>query len=213
MIGLHTMRLVWAILPVAFFGGCISLGRAVAPPMHRYAIAYPTPLVATTSVPAIIEVLPLRIAAAYDRNDIVYRDGEHRLDTYNYRRWTAHPARMIRDALERDFIAAEAFTAVVAPPSVLTADYVLDGVVEQVEERLDPRCSAHLRIRFLLARQSERLRANVLFQRVYEVDETCVENDPETFAAAMSRAMAAISGQLLTDLVTVIAADLSENPR
>lgn len=204
---------VAAALLCVLAGGCVSLGRGGKPVVTRYTVDYPAPAASAAPLPVVIQLLPMRSAANYDRPDIVYRDGQYRLDAYSYRRWSTHPARMIRDLIERDLIASGAFAAVIEGPSTLAPDFVVDGVVEQVEESGD--CGAHLSVRILLARQKERLHGAPLFQRVYAAEVPCLAGDGsgDAFAAAMSRAMAEVSARVRADLVETIAADLSGNPR
>jgi len=200
------------LLSMALLSGCFSLGRASVPPVTRYRLAYPAPTPRGTPIPANVQVLPLRSAAMYDRVDVVYREGAHRVETYNYRRWGAQPARMVRDLIERDLVAAEVAQAVVGGPS-LAADYVLDGVVEEFEERVDDGCSAHVRIRFVIARSAAAGRGAPPLQRVYEADEVCLDDGGDDLASAMSRAVASISEKLRADLVDFADDDLSGSPR
>ncbi len=203
----------FAALPLLFLTGCVSLGASAAPPIYRYALAYPAPQPSNTGVAAVLRVAPLRSTAIYDRTDIVYRASALHLDAYNYRRWAVRPARMIGDLLERDLVMSESFKAVIQGPSPLVADYVLDGVVEAVEEHVDERCSAYLRIRFLLARSGDPTATGALLQRIYEAEEACGGDTAEDFVEAMSRALASISERLRTDLVAVAGASLSGSPR
>jgi len=207
-----TTSAILCLLSMSLFSGCFSIGRSSVPPVYRYRLAYPAPTPHGTPIPATIQVLPLRSAAMYDRVDVVYREGLHRVDTYNYRRWSVQPARMIRDLIERDIVAAELFQAVVSGPSI-AADYVLDGVVEEFEERVDHGCIAHARIRFVIARSAGAGRAAPPLQRVYEVDEVCLDDDGDDFASAMSRAVASISEKLRADLVDFAGDDLNGSPR
>lgn len=199
------------LLSMSLLSGCFSIGRSNVPQVSRFRLAYPAPTPRGTPIPAAVQVLPLRSAAMYDRVDMVYREGLHRVDTYNYRRWSAQPARMIRDLIERDLVAAEVVRAVVAGPSV-AADYILDGVVEEFEERADHGCIAHARIRFVIARSAAAGGAAAPLQRVYEADEVCEDYGGDDFASAMSRAVASISERLRGDLVDFARDDLSGSP-
>jgi ABC-type uncharacterized transport system auxiliary subunit len=201
------------ILLLSLLAGCFSMGRSGAPRVSRYRLDYPAPTPQGTAISATVQVLPLRSAAMYDRVDVVYRQGLHRVETYNYRRWSVQPARMIRDLIERDMVASQDFQAVTGGLSPLAADYVVDGVVEEIEERIDQGCNAHIRIRFVLARRSGPASAGPVFQRVYEASEACRAGDADDFAEAMSRAVASISERLRGDLSEVASADISENPR
>ena len=192
------------LLPLVLAAGCFSLSNPAPPPVQHYQLDYPPPAASADATGTALQLLPLRSAAAYESDDIAYRDGRYRLDSYHYRRWVVPPARMIGDLVERDFVTSRAFRAVLRGPSPLSADYVLGGVVEEIEERNADGCIAHLRIRFTLARQSGAIRAAPLFPRDYEADEPCAGDDVEDLVAAMSRALASISERLRNDVVAAV---------
>jgi ABC-type uncharacterized transport system auxiliary subunit len=206
MIARSARQLATAALVAATIGaGCVTLGGdKPAPPIQRFQLSYPAPAAVSEPLPATVRVIPLRTAAAYDRSDIAVRRGPHRLEFYNYRRWAVHPARMIGDLLARDLAESHAFRAVLQGPSPLTADYVLGGFVEEIEERDDgDGRAAHLRIRFTLALRTGSAESEPLFQRSYEAIEPTGDRG-DALADAMSRALATISERMRGDLAAAI---------
>ncbi len=203
---IRTVRLgtVGVFVTLLLSAGCFSFGGKAAPPVDRYQLAYPAPSPVAETLPATLRVVPLRTAAAYDRTDIVYREGAHRLGTYNYERWAVQPGRMIGDLIGRDLAVAKLFRAMLQGPSPLTADFILGGFVEEIDERVDEGCSAHLRIRFTLTHRTERTSAEPLYQQSYEADEPCAGRDTEDLVEAMSGALASISERLRNDLAEII---------
>ncbi len=194
---------------IALLGsGCFSISAKSSPTVYRYQLEYPPPQPQPEPLAATISLMHFRTASAYDRTDIVYREGEHRLGTYNYRRWAVPPARMIGDLIGRDLVASKMFRAVAQGPSPLTTDVVLGGFVEEIEERVAGSSSAHLRIRFTLTYRGSAMQAEPLFQKVYAADEPYQGSDVDDLVDAMSRALSSISLQLRTDLVEAIAAKL-----
>lgn len=201
-------QLVTATLIAAAVGaGCVTLGGGKpAPPVERFQLSYPAPAAVSDPLPATVRVIPLRTAAAYDRSDIAFRRDPHRLEFYNYRRWAVHPARMIGDLLTRDLAESQAFRAVLQGPSPLTADYVLGGFVEEIEERnAGGGRAAHLRVRFTLTLRTGLAESEPLFQRSYEATEPAGDGI-DALVGAMSRALAEISERVRGDLAAAVRA-------
>lgn len=196
----------WSLLPALALaaGGCFSLSSPAPPPVLRYQLDYPAPRAAAVTLPAVLQLLPLRSAAAYEHEGIAYREGEYDLAAYHYRRWAVQPARMIADLIERDFVESRQFRAVLRGPSPLRPDYVLGGALEVIEERDAGGCSAHLRLRFTLAGRTEAIDAAPIFQRSYAAEEPCSGETVEDLVAAMSRALWSISERLRADVVAAV---------
>lgn len=199
-------RAVAVSLLASGLAGCISLSGPTPAPVHRYQLSYSRPAAAQRTLPVVLQLLPLQSAAAAESDRIAYRDGEYRLNFYNYRSWTVRPARMIGDLIQRDLADSQAFRAVVRGPSPLRPDFSLGGVVEEIEERTADGCTAHLRIRFTLMRQTSAIGAEPVFQREYKAHEPCTEDDVETLVAAMSLALQSISERLRGDIIAAIEA-------
>src|SRR5437867_13441703 len=95
------VRLLLAAL-VELLAGCVRLNQP-APQISDYSLAYAPPVISgMTQLPVVVGVSPLRVAATYDRELIVYREGEYSIGTYFYSRWSANPGSMIADLLARD---------------------------------------------------------------------------------------------------------------
>ena len=190
--------------------GCFA--RASAPTIRHYRLSYAPPRIEASPAPIVLRIAPLRIDAVYASEAILYREGEFHVEAYSRHRWSADPARMITDLLQRDLAASGAFRAVQQGPSTLPSDYILRGEIEEIEEQSLPECRAHLRLRFLLTRANARASADsVAFQKVYTVDEPTRCGHADALVEAMSRALARLSEQLLGDVLAAVGA--SENPR
>lgn len=199
-------RTVAVSLLASLLSGCISLSGPAPAPVYRYQLSYPPPEAAQRTLRVVLQLLPLQGAAAYDSDRIAFRDGKYRLDFYNFRSWTVQPARMIGDTIQRDLADSREFSAVVRGPSPLRPDFALGGVVEEIEERTADGCTAHLRIRFTLARHTGAIGAEPVFQREYTAHEPCTEDDVESLVAAMSLALQSISERLRGDISVAIEA-------
>jgi ABC-type uncharacterized transport system auxiliary subunit len=203
-------RLAAAIL-LAGAAGCVTLARP-APPMHEYRLDYAPPESGGDPLPIIVRLTRFRAADLYAKNEIIYRDESHRVGSYAYHRWASDPASMISSLLARDLAASGEYRAVLRGPSVVRSDYQLDAEIEAIEERTGAGCTAHVALRALLLR-TRGPDGPVLFQRPYEADEACGSDDAPGLVAALSRAVAAVSGELRRDVRTAIAADLADAAR
>lgn len=200
-------RVAGLVCALASLPGCITLGRP-APPVRDYLLEYEPPAVAHERLPVVLRVAPFTVAPMYAGPGIVYRAAAHRIGTYTYDRWATEPSAMIADLLARDFASSGVYEAVLHGPSLLRSDYELSGEVEELGERDSSGCVARVQLRLLL-RRSGRAREGkaVLFQRPYQAEEPCRENDAPQLVAAMSRAMQRISAQVQEDVYAAIAAD------
>ena len=198
--------------------GCISIfGEPAEPPqVLHFRLQYPRPQEKKRPRSFVLRILPLRISALYNTDAIVVRNGEHVDRHYNYLRWSAPPARMIGDILSRDLAESGLFEIVIPGPSPLANDYLLNGTVEEIEERADDgNCKAYLRIRFVLARQTSATQATPVFQKAYGAEEECIVGNAGSLVASMSRALQTISERLRADIDEILESSLdsaSESP-
>jgi ABC-type uncharacterized transport system auxiliary subunit len=189
--------------------GCIRF-HVPAPVVHDYVLDYPPPHVEGRALPVILRIAPLAVAAIYDRQPIVYRDGIYSTGTYFDRRWSANPGSMVADVLARDFNDSGLYRAVQRAPSLLAGDYQVGGEIEAIEEEAGAGgCAAHLRLRMLVMRLRLGKGDPVLLQRTYTGDEPCPCNQPGALVAAMSHGLEKISAQLQRDVYEAIAADVA----
>jgi len=193
-------RLAALALLLPLLAACGAALRS-RPPDRTYRMAYAPPAPDGSTVPATLRVVPFGIAADYDRQGFVYREGTYDVGVDHYNRWIAAPSAMITDLVARDLSAAGAFQAVLQGPSALPAIYELSGWIETLEEREESGCTAHVRLRALFVRVPERGPRQVLFEDSLTGDEPCTPGDAPSVAEAMSRAVQHISDDLRARLV------------
>jgi ABC-type uncharacterized transport system auxiliary subunit len=199
-------RLV-ALLVLLLLAGCVHLSQP-APRVHDYRLDYVPPVPVGTPLPVTLRVAPFGIAAVYDREAIVYRSDTYSTGRYFYHRWGSNPADMVADLLARDLAASHLYRAVQQGSSPLPSDYLLSGEVEEIEELpATSGCTAHVRVRILLARTWPGSAAPSLLQTTYTADEPCPCNDPRALAEAMSRGLERTSAQLQQAVYDAIAKD------
>jgi len=198
---------VSALLALILLAGCVHFSQP-ALQIRNYQLDYAPPVPAGTPLAVTVRVAPFGVAAVYDREAIVYRDGAYSSGRNFYHHWSSNPGDMIADLLARDLAGSHTYSAVQQGPSPLPSDYQLSGEVEEIEERpATTGCTAHLRLRIALARIRVGASAPVLLQTTYTTDEPCTCNDPGALAEAMSRGLAHTSAQLQQDVYDAIAKD------
>lgn len=197
-------QLAVAALTMLLASGC-STANFGTPRTFRLAYVPPMPA-ATAPLPAVVRVMPFGIAATYDRESFLFRSGPYDVGVDYYNRWLANPATMITDLVARDLAASRSVRGVLQMPSALPADYELSGQIETIEERDEnDACAAHLRVRMLVI--GIRGGRHVAAQQSLVADEPCTRGDPESYAAAMSRAAERISTDMRSALMNAIIAD------
>jgi len=201
-----TRRLL-LVAVVVLLAGCVHLSQP-APQVHDYRLDYAPPVPVGTPLPVTLRVAPFGVAAVYDRESIVYRDDTYSTGRYFYHRWSSNPGDMIADLMARDLAASQLYRAVQQGAASLPDDYQLSGQVEEIEERPEGSgCTAHLRLRVLLAVMRAGAVAASVLQTTYTADEPCKCNDARALAEAMSVGVAHISGQLQQEVYDAIVKD------
>jgi ABC-type uncharacterized transport system auxiliary subunit len=196
-----------SLFTLVFLTGCIHLSQP-PPQIHDYRLDYAAAVPVGTPLTVTLRVAPLGVAAVYDRETIVYRDDAYSTGRYFYHRWSSNPGDMIADLLARDLANSHLYGAVQQGPSPLPSDYQLGGEIEEIEERpATTACTAHLRLRILLARLRAGAIVPILLQTTYTADEPCPCNDARALAEAMSRGLSRTSAQLQQDVYDAIAKD------
>ena len=190
-----------AVLATALTVSACSVVQSSGPPVRTYRLTYPAPAPEAATPLGVVRVGPVGSARVYDRLDFLYRDGTYEIGVDHYNAWITAPSGMVADLLARDVGAAGLATAVLQGASALPADYELSGRIEEIEESPTGGCSAHLRLRARLVRVPDKGPRQVVFEETFGSDQPCTPGDPDSFAAAMSRATEDVSAQLRARMV------------
>jgi ABC-type uncharacterized transport system auxiliary subunit len=193
------MGLVWGVVvwSISFAGCSVTSPR---PATHHYVLTLAVP---DTSGPRISSLVVRSIGARdpYNQERIVYRSSAYAFDLYNYHRWASTPAEQVTTWTRRVLRGSGLF-AQVLPNTEGTADFILDGTIQQFEEiDHEKTWEAALSIDFWLMRPGDR--TPVWFQS-YSVIQQAPKRNPEAIAEAMSRALETVLGRLTTDLAPVV---------
>jgi ABC-type uncharacterized transport system auxiliary subunit len=133
---------------------------------------------------------------------MIYRPSSYQSETYRYHRWRVNPGQMVTDFLLRDLRQSRTFTAIFGYDRPAKARFQLEGAVEEFQEINAGDCwSAVLAVNItLLDTAQEEIPQRVMFQKNYRAEEPIAHRTPQGLAAAMSRAMQKLSGNIITDI-------------
>jgi ABC-type uncharacterized transport system auxiliary subunit len=170
--------------------------------VHQYILEYPAPALSKqTNLNHALKVEQFSVAQAFNSNAMVYQPQPFKSETYNYSRWRVNPGYLVTDYLLRDLRKARLFDAVFGPNSTGKYRFLLEGGIEDFQELDEPdgwKAALGLTVTLIDSTQEE-LPQRVVFQKNYRAVEPMPEKTPDGLARAMSRAMANLSAQIMTD--------------
>ncbi len=173
--------------------GCSNiLVRPPAAEIAYYSLDYPPPRPASAApVAQSLMIWPVRIAAEYDRDALVYRDEHHRAGLYAYDQWFASPAKQMTEKLVRDFEAAGIFQAVFTAGTFQKPDFALYTNIRELGERRENEARfGTIAISFTLTHvRTEAATPTVVFQHEYVRRVPCADGGRPALVAAMCTAV------------------------
>jgi ABC-type uncharacterized transport system auxiliary subunit len=171
--------------------------------VQKYLLEYPAPVVQKAApLGDSLKVEHFAVAQAFNTTAMVYRTSPYKAENYNYSRWRVNPGYLVADYLTRDLRDSRLFKAVLSGDSPSKARFSLEGGVQEIQE-LDQgevwQASLALSITLLDTSENE-VTKRVLFQKNYQATETMTEKTPAGLAQAISRALAQLSPQIITEV-------------
>jgi cholesterol transport system auxiliary component len=148
------------------------------------------------------------IAAAYNSDNMIFRDNTYSFDYFNYSRWAVNPADMIADSLVRDMRGSGLFSAVFSRYETQDGQFIISGSIDEFYLRED-RSNKTALISIIISLQDTRERETgkrMMFQKKYVREEPLQESSPRGYCQAASEAMRVISEQITKDIYTDIKA-------
>jgi ABC-type uncharacterized transport system auxiliary subunit len=208
--GLASLALV--LLFSTFF---LSACGQTPPFIHQYVFEYAPPAALGGPQPLgeAIAVKRFAVAQAFNTTDMVYQPGPLQTAAYKYNRWRVNPGYMVADYLARDLRHSGLFQAVFRDPEAGPCRFVLEGGVEEIQERDEPegwKAALALTVTLLDTAQEE-IPRQILFQKQYRALEPMLAKTPQGLADAMSRAMQSLSLQITADVQRAIWNRLAED--
>ncbi len=186
---------------VFFIPGCVGINPP-AGDVHYYALEYePAPKTGRPSIPETIRVDQLQVAPLYDTDRMVYREKAYQRGQYLYHRWRSNPRDMVTYYITRDMAQSGLFKGVFSDRSLYPAGYRLTGTVLDFCEYDENEWYALLSLDMVLMNATEPdVNRRIMFQKVYKSKIRCKDKTPMALAEAMSKAMAQISGEIISDV-------------
>lgn len=193
---------VAALGVILLLGGCLKLQRP-GKPVRFFTLEYAAlDLRLNEPLGSVLQVNRFGVAPTYDTRRMLYRDGDFKRDAYFYSQWRDNPGDLVSYFLARDLRDSGYFKAVVPRSSQAGATHVVEGYVEEFFEwDSEEQWEAVLTISVTLTKSLEPdASRKVISQKTYRVKEGFQEKTPAGLAAAMSRAMRILSGQVTEDV-------------
>ena len=197
-----------SLFTMLFFVSCLGLNEPKKK-VEYYSLEYDPPAIETREpLSAVIRIDRFRMAPIFSSNRILFNERSYRSDEYYYHKWRATPADLVTYFLSRDLRASSLFRAVFSNDTISFSSHVIEGVVEEFFENDigEDKQEAVLTVSIsLLAENKFNMNEGVLFQKRYTAKEKCRIRHPRALAEAMSKAMAGVSGMIITDVYKAIA--------
>jgi cholesterol transport system auxiliary component len=171
--------------------------------VYKHLLEYPSPeLSRLPQAPEGLKVELFSVAQAFNSPAMIYRPNSFQSEAYRYHRWRVNPGQMVTDFLLRDLRQSRAFAAVFGYDRPVKTRFLLEGAVEEFQEvNAGENWSAALAVNItLLDTTQEEITQRVLFQKNYRSEEPIIDRTPLGLAAAMSRALEKLSGNIITDI-------------
>lgn len=204
--GRNLWRSLFLLLSAAVIAGCVSSGKPQAP-VENYLLDYPAPIFEKrTKIDDTIRVSRFTIATVYNNNNMIFRQDNYALDSFNYSRWAANPADMVSDNLLRDLQASGFFRAVFSRYVVDEGRYIVQGGIEEFFLKIDKKGkSAVISLAITLKDTKQREAGKrIMFQKRYAREETLPEQSPQGYCQAMSSGWQKLSPQIVDDVYQAI---------
>ncbi|MGP8153978.1 MAG: ABC-type transport auxiliary lipoprotein family protein [Smithella sp.] len=148
------------------------------------------------------------IAAAYNSDDMIFRNDPYSIDSFNYSRWAVNPADMIADSLLRDIRGSGLFRAVFSRYEMDDGQFIISGSIEEFFLRID-KSNKTAFVSIIISLQETREKETgkrMIFQKKYFREEPLQESSPRGYCQAASEAVRIISEQITKDVYTNIKA-------
>jgi ABC-type uncharacterized transport system auxiliary subunit len=165
-----------------------------------YTLEYATPRVEDLKpIPATILVERFTVSPLYNSTQIIYRDMSFKREAYAYHKWAANPGDLATYFLARDMRNSGLFKAVSPGASMMEAQYVLAGSVDEfLESDTVKAWKAVLALSTTLMINDEPdISKKIIFQKTFRSTRPCKQKNPMGVAEAMSEAMSEVSGQII----------------
>ncbi len=198
-------------LACASLCACSVLKPAATTPSSFYALEYarpaasqaPAPNVRTSPPTTTLSISPVRAAAGFDSQRIIYVRESHKLEYFSHSEWVEAPTRMLGPLLVASIEHTGAFRAVVQSPASATGELRLDTeVVRLQQEFLTSPSTVHFTLRAYLVDEKTR---KVVIWREFDGAVPTTSDDPKAGVVA--------ANQVVNNVINDLAQFLAQRPQ
>jgi ABC-type uncharacterized transport system auxiliary subunit len=202
------------ILLILAFGlsGCVSSGKPQLDTV-KFLLSYPAPSREESEIiQTSLKLNRFSIAAAYNTTGMIFRPDDYSMDSFNYSRWAVNPADMIADCLLHDLRGSGLFSTVFSRYEPEEGRFSITGGIEEFYLRMDKSSQTAL-ISMTLSLQDRAEKETVkkmMYQKKYVREVALQEKSPKGYCEAASRALQAMSREIINDIHTTVKARTSK---
>ncbi len=187
--------------------GCSVLHPATTTPTSFYALEYAPPSAGQAQAPnvrssaaaATLTISPVRAAAGYDSQRIIYVRESHKLEYFSHSEWVEAPTRMLGPLLVASIDRTGAFRAVVQTPASASGELRLDTEIVRLQQEFQTSPSAvHFTLRAYLVDEKTR---RVVVWREFDGTVPTTSDDPKAGVMAANQ----VVHNVLNDLAQFLA--------
>lgn len=186
--------------------GCLG-GSGVKRPDY-FMLDYPAPGIESEGqiLPGSLKIDRFSVVQLFNGAAMLVGTDPFTLNALPAGRWKANPADLVTDILIRDFRNTGLFPAVFSSHDIERARFVLAGAITdfyKLQGNGKPEALLGITVT-LLDREKKNDTEMILFQKQYSRSEASSKEDPQELARALSKAMEALSKQILSDVYQTI---------
>lgn len=197
-------RAVVAVLSILAALCCTGCGKQ-AFDRQRYALIVQRPdMPSTVRTPAMLEVRPFSIDAAFATRSLTYRRTKNSFEMDFYHEYLVSPGEMITDQTRRWLEASGIFSAVFSPDSLLRPTHVLEGNIIAAYLDASEQGPPAARLEIALWLLDDQISSpTLIFGKNYRARRPMLSLAPEAYMEAQQECLAGILTEFETDLANL----------
>ncbi len=193
--------------------GCIGTQPSTRTTEY-YTLEYPPPASeALNPLPLSLLIKRFRVDPLYDSTKIIYQEQKYKRTAYYYHKWRANPGDLTTYLLARDMRKSGLFKAIFTANPTIPATHIVEGTVDEFFEKDGVNAwEAVLTVGITLIEKDQAdISQSILLHNTYSANAICIQKNPRSLAAAMSRAMRRVSEMIIKDLYDRLVANRFQN--
>jgi ABC-type uncharacterized transport system auxiliary subunit len=194
------MRVFWVSIVVGLLAGCGSV-RGPATKYYKLDIP-PAPAPVGPSAAATLRIEPFQTTSLLRQDRLVYLPSPVEVGFYEYHRWAVPPSDTVTKALADQLVKRRLFQSVVISDGGETANYVLRGSVDRLQE-VDYMGAVRVQVS-MSAVLEDPARREIIWSSAASSESIVAKSDVQAVVAAMGQASQQSIVRLLTDVTKFV---------